>query len=372
MLRSTFALLALSSLAACGGTKPAPAVATTTAPSSGANEPSAGPATATPAASAPKPIARALGGVFSFAADDTFAYVAKKGGDVVRVPLAGGEPQKLGAVPEGNDVMAMTVSPEGLYIAVASGLKTKTFGQGAVLLLPLQGGAPTQLAAGFEMPISIVFDENSIYWTAAKPGKKAIWSLFSAPRKTGKPVAAKPLSDNQMSHIFAVTKKGVLVGGLLGGVTLQPFAQSEKPGPPLGSLLQVDAAALAAGDRVVTGGTRLDVDHGGKAIPTVTLGALDGGDFATLAAHDSEDHLGGMVVAGNNVYYTLVGTTAGRYHDGQVVRISLDDKTITVVAKDQFQPAKVVATTSGLLWLNERGHLVGSDGDGELMLAPLK
>ena len=47
---------------------------------------------------------------------------------------------------------------------------------------------------------------------------------------------------------------------------------------------------------------------------------------------------------GNRVYYTLIGTTAGRYHDGKLVRISLDDKTVTVIAKDQFQPAKVVAT----------------------------
>lgn len=382
MLRSTFALLALSSLAACGGTKPAPGVATTTAPPSVAETsfatpaPSATPVPAEPADTTPRVVARGLGGVFSFAADDTFAYIAKKGGDVVRVPLAGGELKKLGAVPEGNDVMAMTASPEGIYLVVASGgesaIKNKTFGQGALLLVPPEGGAPVKLASGFGMPLSIVLDESKIYWTAEKPAKKPVWSLFSAPRKTGKPMAAKALVENQMSRVFATTKTSALVAGLLGGVTVQPFADTEKPGAPLGSLLQVDAAALVEGGRVVIAGTRLDVEHEGKAIPTVTLGSLAGGAFTTLATHDAEDHLGGLVTVGNRVYYTLVGTTAGRYRDGKLVRISLDDKKVTVIAKDQFQPAKVVATPSGIVWLNERGHFVGGDGDGELVLAPLK
>ncbi len=376
MVRPIFTLLALSSLAACGGTKPAPVVATTTAPSTATTGTPATAAASTPADATPRVVARSLGGVFSFAADDTFAYIAKKGGDVVRVPLAGGEPKKLGAVPEGNDVMAMTASPEGIYLVVASGgesaIKNKTFGQGAVLLVPLEGGAPVQLASGFGMPISIVLDENKIYWTAEKPGKKPIWSLFSAPRKIGKPMVAKPLVVNQMSRVFATTKTSVLVAGLLGGVAVQPFAEAEKPGAPLGSLLQVDAAALVEGGRVVIAGTQLDVEHDGKAIPTVTLGSLAGGAFSTLATHDAEDHLGGLVSVGNRVYYTLIGTTAGRYHDGKLVRISLDDKTVTVIAKDQFQPAKVVATSSGIVWLNERGHFVGGEGDGELVLAPLK
>lgn len=376
MLRPTLTLLALSSLAACGGAKPAAVVATTTAPASAATGTPATSAASAPADTTPRVVARGLGGVFSFAADDTFAYIAKKGGDVVRVPLAGGEAMKLGTVPEGNDVMAMTASPEGIYLVVASGgesaVKNKTFGQGAVLLVPAEGGAPVQLASGFEMPLSIVLDESKMYWTAAKPGTKTMWCLFSAPRKTGEPTAAKPLAVNQMSHVFAATKTGALVAGVLGGVTVQPFAQAEKPGAPLSSLLQVDAAALVEGGRVVIAGTQLDIERGGKAIPTVTLGALAGGTFATLATHDAEDHLGGLVTVGNSVYYTLVGTTAGRYRDGKLVRISLDDKAVSVVAKDQFQPAKVVATARGIVWLNERGHFVGGDGDGELVLAPLK
>jgi len=140
-------------------------------------------------------LARGLGGVQSFAADDQFAYVVKKGGAIVRIPLAGGDPTPFGMLPANEDAMALALTPEGLYVAtVSSGeaaLKKGTFGVGSIMLLPSDGGKPRRLSTGYVMTVSLVADDAKIYWAAAKPGKKPEWSIYSSPRKTGAPVAAK-------------------------------------------------------------------------------------------------------------------------------------------------------------------------------------
>jgi len=158
---------------------------------------------------------------------------------------------------------------------------------------------------------------------------------------------------------------------MLGGVVAQPLGSADKRGPTVGTSMQIDGAVVT-GDRLVIAGTDLDLEHGAKSVPTVGVTRLDGEahTLEKLATLGPDDHIGGVAVSGDDVYYTQVGTTEGHYKNGALARVSLKDKTTAVIAADQFQPAGVVATARGIVWLNERGHFVSGDGDAELLLFP--
>lgn len=387
MLRSStvpMLLVALLSLA-CGAKRPAPSAPAPAPPpenqlgsASATPSTSAAPAPAGPSASSPTTavvLARGLGGVASFAADDTFAYVVKSSGAIVRVPLAGGNPTPFGSLPANEESAALAVTAEGLYLATTgsgeAALKKGTFGLGSIMLFPSDGGKARKLSSGYLLTGSIVVDDAKIYWAAAKPGKKPEWSIFSAPRKTGTPVAAKKLGQEGLIRVFGTYKGAVLYAGLLGGVVAQPLGKADKRGPTVGTLMQIDSAVVT-GDRLVIGGSDLDIEHGAKTVPTVGVTALDGETHTLekLAMLGPDDHIGGVAVSGDDVFFTQVGTTQGKYKDGALVRVSLKDKTKTVLAADQFQPAGVVVTARGVVWLNERGHFVSGEGDSELLLFP--
>ncbi len=96
--------------------------------------------------------------------------------------------------------------------------------------------------------------------------------------------------------------------------------------------------------------------------------ATPGQELTPLATLDAATVIGGVAFAGDDVVYSLAGTNEKHAKDGSIVRVSADRKT-TVLAADQFQPAKLLVTSRGLIWL-DKGATDTDELDGALVLLP--
>ena len=62
----------------------------------------------------------------------------------------------------------------------------------------------------------------------------------------------------------------------------------------------------------------------------------------------------GLALKGDDLFATRGGTKEKKYRDGAVVRLSLTSRNPTPVAAEQWEPREIVATSHGVVWLNQR------------------
>jgi hypothetical protein len=218
-----------------------------------------------------------------------------------------------------------------------------------------------------------------VHWTAISNAGKKIWSLFSAPRKTGAPMteaalaetgpAAKVPAEQKTARLLGVFQGQGVVAWDKGGIFLHPFDRAGG-GTALSGLAGYpfsERHTALKGDRLAIGGS---VSRDGKPISVVGTAQLGapGQELVPLATLDAASVIGGVAIAGDDVVYSLAGTKEKHDKDGSIVRVSADRKT-TVLASDQFQPAKLFVTSRGLIWL-DKGATDTDELDGALVLLP--
>ncbi len=396
MLSRAAVLLTLTLAVACGSSpppaSPPPAPATPAPPASSADT-SATTASADSAAAPASPelvvLAHGLGAVDDMAASSGFVYVARRTSLVTRIAINGGAMADVATFENQATINAIAACDDGVYVLVtaigAEATKGGYAGQGSLFLVPAKGGDAQSLAQGFRRPTSIVIDDTMVRWAAVKDtGKKSSWALFSAPRKTGTPVTstalgesaadAKVASDNKTARLLGEANGSAVVSWDSGVLVLHPFDRTPKNPPPLGlgGYAFTDPRMALHGDHAVIGGVALHDGKTATVVGTIALAAPAKGEtqaLAALATLDAASSIGGVAFAGDDVVYSVDPTKDIHDKHGSIVRVSASDKTSTVLATDQFQPAKIVTTTRGLVWMDKGANEAG-DPDGTLVLLP--
>jgi hypothetical protein len=145
------------------------------------------------------------GGGASIAVDSNVVYwtdacpanasVDDCGGELMKVPAAGGTPVRL-ATWSGNSYSQIKVGPDGVYWGV---LYTQSTMQPppptGILKVPLAGGDPVTVIAS--PVLGITLDEGNIYWSTMA-------DLMSAPLPSGAPATRLATSTSMFSTILAV------------------------------------------------------------------------------------------------------------------------------------------------------------------------
>src|SRR5580658_8115770 len=154
--------------------------------------PEAGPDTGTiasskdggaPADAGPPPFAGGQTNAFAIAVDTTSVYwtEALDGGAIVKMPVAGGAPTTLASGQK--DPYGIAVDATNVYWVNHAG--------GTVVMVPIAGGSPTTVASAQGAPWGIAVDATNIYWTNQTGG-----SVVSVPIAGGTPTT---LASGQMT-----------------------------------------------------------------------------------------------------------------------------------------------------------------------------
>jgi hypothetical protein len=309
-------------------------------------------------------LASNLGEVTAMAVDTTSVYIAKINGEIVRVALAGGAAVVLTKLPARTEVTALAAASEGLYVAMTnSGIASGKWGQGSLVLVPANGGEQRVVAAGQAIVLSLLLDDNRLYWAAASVGKRIDWALWTLDRKTGQLQSHALPKDLALLRLYGQYKGELLVGDMLGGVFAYSFSGTKRA-RPVGTLLRVECANVV-GDQLMIAGTNTNADLVGSS--NLTGGSSD---ITVLAELGTKRHIGGMAVRAGFAYFSDMGTSEHKYKDGAIRKVGIDGTAESIVATDQFQPGTILATSSGIVWLNERGSTAVHDGDAEVLFLP--
>ena len=116
----------------------------------------------------PAPLASGRSGPFAIAADRTNVYWTEDGA-VMSVPIGGGAPTMLATA---SSSRAIGVDAENVYWADSTGVRS----------VPLGGGVPTTLFSGSTDAEGIAVDDTRVYWTDRVAG-----TVMSVPRAGGAP-----------------------------------------------------------------------------------------------------------------------------------------------------------------------------------------
>jgi hypothetical protein len=265
---------------------------TTSSSGSGTTSPTPACGVTTLASGLVYPAAMAISGDSLYVATDDPLSSGPDAAEIVRVPLAGGDPVVLvtgqGEVP---DVVADAIN---IYW---------TSSDGTVKKMPASGGQLTVIAAGLNTPGDLAVDATSVYWGDGSTG---------------------------------AVMKALIAGGA--PTTLVP-----------GTATEAGAGAIAVDSSNVywfaTG------PGGALNAGSVMAVPLGGGTTTTLAS--GQDGAAGIAVAGGDVYWTNQVTQPYSQPQGlgTVMKVPLDGSTDPVTfASGQLFPMVVVSDTTSVYW----------------------
>lgn len=251
------------------------------------------------------------------------------GGQVMRLPLAGGSPVTLIT----NQDHPLGIALDGINVYWTNS------GIGTVMDIPLAGGTPTLLASGQNAPGSIADDDANLYWLNAGGAQ-----VVSFPKHGGTPnVLAQGTAGGQGN--IAVSPTNIYWTDTNAGA-VRSFPIAVVPGP--GTLI---ASGLIAPDGLALDATSVFwiLETSGGAVERAPLG---GGPATTLATGQSGSF--GLAVDDTNVYWTNF------VKDGSVMSVPKSGGSPTVLASGQIEPDGIVVDASHhVFWTTADGNVMG-------------
>ncbi len=255
------------------------------------------------------------------------------GGAVMKLPLAGGAPTTL---------VSGLSTPKGIAVQGANVYWVEGLEDGAVKTVPVNGGTPTMLAAE-QWPIAIAADAESLYWTAL--GSTSTFGdgrVMKMPLAEGTPTtlvaalnsAPESIAINATGVYWADTDaKAIMRVPLAGGAaTVLAGAQVAPTG------VSADAANVYWTNDA---GEVLKVPSGGGVVVT-----LASGRSLPLAT----------AVDATNVYWSESGTIGG----GNVASVSICGGTVTTLATAQIGLGTGFAVSSSKAYWTTQGGLLSA------------
>jgi hypothetical protein len=240
---------------------------------------------------------------------------------IMRVPKGGGTPitiasSQLNAVAVAVDSSAVYWANAGTSTCAPSGACTSN-GDGAVLRAPLTGGAPTTLASGQHVPVSIAVDSTNAYFidegTAVYDSSIADGSVVKVPLGGGAPVTLA--TGYSYPGALAIDKANVY------------WTAPDSLGK--GTVFKVPIA----GGTIVTLATGFwawDIQTGGSTVPT-------------LIATD-----------GNDVYWVTANVDGA---GAKVMKVAVSGGLATELGSFQGQLSTLALDSAALYWTDERSFV---------------
>ncbi len=256
------------------------------------------------------------------------------GGEVMSASVAGSEPVPLAIGQKGS--AALAIDSQSIYWVNTGSFGPSSApygpgGDGSIVSMALDGGAPRVLARSQNQPSAIAVDDAFVYFTAAD-GASADGggggTVFSTPIDGGAPA--------------------VLVSGIGSG----------------------EAVAAHGGDVVFAAAAPVDGGTGGSVIGRVPRA---GGAWTSLATTDRS--IASIALSDTTVYWVEestqgIDTTAA---DGRIRSVPLAGGPVSLLADNQPSPGKIVLLGTSLYWANagDFGPPNSSAGNEGILSSPL-
>jgi hypothetical protein len=250
----------------------------------------------------------------SIAVDSTKVYWTTHDGNVMKVPLGGGDSTTLVSGQEYPGSIAVdSTSVYWTTLGVSSGT-------GTVMKAPLGGagadaGDLTVIASGETGPANVTLDSTYIYWNFSMSG---IMKLGL----DGGPVIPVDGGDGGPATPTDISVASNFTGGIAVDSTYAYFTNNS--GGPIGAV-----------DRVPKVGIE----------PTV-----DGGRQIALASN--QENPAAIAIDSVNVYWLSTGTEANDYTDGALLSVPIGGGTVTTLASGLDQPWGLAVDSTNLYWTN--------------------
>ncbi len=250
-------------------------------------------------------------------------FLDATGGNVVKVPIAGGAPVTLAtgqtASPAGIAIDATNVywTNKGTNTCSSGDAGTCTYNQdGTVVQVPIAGGTPVTLATGQDFPVGITVMQSIVYWVNTNGG-----TVMSTPAGGG-PVVT--LAAGQPS----------------------PWA--------------IASSTLTQSIYWLDRGTVQNEHHDGALVRMTPEPAAepDAGPINLMAANLLDPTA--LAVDTATIYWTSQGTEAAGYKDGAVLKLPITGGNPTFVALGQGGPSSVVVDSKNVYWTNAASGTVVS------------
>lgn len=220
------------------------------------------------------PVVLATGGLpGALAIDGSFVYFAERNSPnqaIKRVPLGGGTVTTLASLP-GVSPVDLAINATHLYYISNTSAGPNT---GAVVKIPLAGGAPITLASSQPNPQAIAIDGSNVYWTGGDLMTLALTGGTPTSLFTGLGSNSFGLTSDGSSVFWTNSTGGKLSKGAAAGTSLIVLASSQ----PTPAALAMDATTIYWGNRnptVFAGGSIRSVGTGGGGAIDRALGQAD-------------------------------------------------------------------------------------------------
>ncbi len=270
-------------------------------------------------------------GPWGIAVDDTSAYWANEGGEIVKVSIDGGTPIVLASQPNvGVYVHTLAVvDGNAIWTTPTWGGQNVPLHVGSIQSVPVGGGAPVTLVPQ-DGPEFIAVGAAGIYWGTAT-------GVVEVPLTGGAPQTIIATQDNPRMLVVDATNVYWLTASAASTVMKAPLVGGGAP------------VALATGQ---TGASYLAVDAVNvywTTIDSVMAVPIAGGTPTALAVGQPTPL--GVVSDGTNVYWTNFAT----YNSptGSVMRVPVGGGTPVAIAEGQNGPSGITVDATSVYWTNE-------------------
>ena len=265
-------------------------------------------------------------------------------GAIVKLPLDGGAISTL--ADNQNEPVAIAVDDTHVYWANGST-------SGEVLKIPKDGGDPVSLAAGMNRPRGLVIDDTHVYWiesTDADTGDDAIVRV----RKDGTELSPVVSGWSWVYQIAVGSAEVYWVQEVEGGIFKAPLDGSAAPSVLYGGVYLPEGIA--------TDSTEVFWTENVCEPSSVRKVAVDGGEATNLAEMPGCNP-SDLVVDEEHVYWLMANGAEDDWESGSVVKTPKEPAPSVVLVEGQGNPRSIAIDDAFVYWIN----LDWTSGMGEVL-----